>query len=158
MCIKRTPGQNEGHRTIFSRPPIWAVGVPLSGFLDGDTFQPIPSTKRLTPKTNKYREQVEDLQDYPFLPCVEAPGSFRINLANLNIATYGGILTKVRNPVVTRNLFLKDQTVLKLFNIHWKTYNILWSMCLSNLHIQWYQSHIHPMTLSNLINWCYNHV
>ena len=80
------------HRIFFSRPPNWAVGVPLKGFLGVGTL-PIPSPKLSTPKTNYHWELVGDLQDYPFLPWVEAPGSLRINLANLNFATYGGIIT-----------------------------------------------------------------
>ena len=48
-----------------------------------------------------------------FLPWGKAPGSLRVNLADLNVATYGRILTKGRNPVVTQNSLLKDQTVFK---------------------------------------------
>ena len=43
---------------------------------------------------NNHRKWGEDRQDYPFLHWGDAPGSLRVNLAHLNVATYGGILKK----------------------------------------------------------------
>ena len=79
-----------------------------------DTFQSLPSSTLLNTKTNNHRKQVEDLQDCLSPPSGEASGSLRIILVHLNVATYGRILTKGCNPVVTQNLFLKDQIGLKI--------------------------------------------
>ena len=87
----------------------------------GDNFQPIPSLKlsTLVPIINYHQKQVEDLQDYPFLPWGETPGSLRVNLASSLERchfwknTYKGALSR-------RNSKLAIEGPTCFFNIHWK--------------------------------------
>ena len=76
-------------RIIFSRPPIWAVGAPLSGSLGWGHFSTYPISESFDPQKTKYHLKQGDLQDYLFLLLGEAPGGLRANLAHPNFATCG---------------------------------------------------------------------